>query len=115
MNFDQAINAHVSWKSKLATYIKHPDHSINAAEIGASDHCDLGKWIKGDGQKLAQSPEFKKLVADHARFHTAAADIVKKADSGQNMSEEVALGAKSEYAAASNAVVSELMRMKKAA
>jgi hypothetical protein len=115
MNFDQAISSHVAWKSKLTAYINHPDHSLNAAEIAKDDHCELGKWLSGEGQKFANSPEFKKLVTDHAQFHKAAADIVKKADSGLKVGEEVALGAKSEYSSASNAVVSSLMRMKKAA
>lgn len=115
MNFDQAISAHVQWKSKLSTYINHPDHSLDAAEIAKDDGCELGKWLRGEGQKFANSQEFKKLVADHARFHKAAADIVKKADSGMKVSEEVALGGKSEYSSASGAVVSSLMQMKKAA
>jgi Chemoreceptor zinc-binding domain len=115
MNFDQAISAHVQWKSKLATYIAKPDHSLNAETIAKDDQCELGKWIHGEGQKFARLADFQKLVADPARFHAAAADVVRKADSGQKASEEIALGAKSPYAAASNAVVSSLMHMKTAA
>jgi hypothetical protein len=115
MNFDQAISCHVQWKSKLMAYINHPDHSLNAASLGSDDQCDLGKWLRGEGQKYANSPEFKKLVADHTHFHKAAAEIVKKADAGVKVTEEVALGGKSEYSVASGAVVSSLMRMKKAA
>jgi hypothetical protein len=115
MNFDQAISAHVQWKSKLAAYLNHPDHSLNAADIAKDDRCDLGKWLRGEGQKYASSPEFKKLVADHTHFHSAAAAIVKKADAGLRVSEEVALGATSEYASASNAVVTSLMHMRQAA
>jgi hypothetical protein len=115
MNFDQAIACHVQWKAKLSAYLNHPDHSLNAGDIAKDDRCDLGKWLRGEGQKFAKLPEFARLVADHAHFHSAAADIVKKADTGVAVNEEVALGSKSEYAAASNAVVTSLMRMKKAA
>jgi hypothetical protein len=115
MDFDQAISCHVQWKSKLAAYVNHPDHSLSAAELGREDRCDLGKWLHGEGQKFAMLPEFAKLVVDHAHFHAAAADVVKKADSGRRVSEEIALGAKSDYATASNAVVTSLMKMKKAA
>jgi methyl-accepting chemotaxis protein len=115
MNFDQAISAHVQWKSKLAAYIAKPDHSLHAEIIAKDDQCELGKWIHGEGQKVAKMPDFQKLVADHARFHAAAADVVRKADAGQKASEEVALGAKSSYAAASNSVVTALMHMKTAA
>jgi hypothetical protein len=115
MDFEQAIQVHVQWKSKLAAYIAKPDHTLNPATIAKDDCCELGKWLRGEGRKFSSSPDFVKLVADHARFHVAAADIVRKADAGQYVSEEIALGAKSEYAAASNTVVTELMRLKKAA
>ena len=113
MNFDQAINVHVQWKSKLAAYIAKPDHTVNAAALAMDNQCELGKWIHGSGQNLAGTPEFQKLAAEHARFHKAAGEVVRKADAGQRMIADVALGSKSEYATASNAVVSALMGMKK--
>jgi hypothetical protein len=115
MNFEQAISAHVQWKTKLASYIAKPDKSLNADTVAKDDQCELGKWICSEGQKFAKLPEFQRLAADHTRFHAAAADVVRKANAGQHMSEEIALGAKSDYAAASNAVVTALMQMKKAA
>ncbi len=114
MDFEKAIRAHVQWKSKLIAYIANPNHSVNAATVAKDDSCELGKWIHGEGQKHSKSPEFAKLVTDHARFHSAAADIVRKADAGQHVSQEVALGAKSDYASASTAVISELMRLNRA-
>jgi hypothetical protein len=51
-------------------------------------------------------------IADHAHFHEAAGNIIRQADSGKNVTSEVSLGSKSEYAAASNAVVSALMKLK---
>ncbi len=113
MDFDKAINAHVQWKMKLAAYLTKPDRSLDAAVVGADNSCELGKWIRGDGQTLAKTPDFVKLVADHTQFHKAAGDIIRKADSGQKMTEVVALGAKSDYSAASNAVVASLMTMKR--
>jgi methyl-accepting chemotaxis protein len=115
MDFDQAIMCHTQWKSKLAAYIAKPDKSLDAAAVAQDDRCDLGKWIHGEGRKYANSAEFEKLVADHKRFHQAAGEIIRKADSGQSVQEKVALGAKSDYANASNAVVTSLMKMKRAA
>ena len=112
MDFQQAIQAHVDWKIKLASYLARPDHSLNAATVSQESGCELGRWLKGEGRKYAASPEFVKLVADHARFHMAASEVIRKADSGQRVAEEVALGARSEYASASNAVVAALMKMK---
>jgi len=112
VNFDDAIKSHSQWKTKLASYIVKPDHSLNSASVSADDHCDLGKWLHGEGRKFANLPEFSKLMTAHAHFHKAAGDVIKKADAGQSMTEEVALGARSEYATASSAVVSSLMAMK---
>ncbi len=112
MNFDNAISAHTQWKMKLAEYISKPDHSLNPSVVGGHNACELGKWLSGEGRKYANLPEFSKLVSDHAHFHKAAADVISKADNGQSMTEEVALGAHSDYASASSAVVTSLLALK---
>ncbi len=112
MNFDGAISAHTQWKAKLASYLLKPDHSLSPATVGAHNGCELGKWLDGEGRKYSSLPEYSALVSDHTRFHKAAAEIIKKADAGQKVTEEVALGAKSDFADASSAVVKSLMAMK---
>lgn len=112
MNFDDAIKSHVMWKTKLASYINKPDHSLNASVVAADKNCELGKWLHGEGSKHASLAEYSTLASDHARFHKAAGAIIAKADSGQNVSEEIALGGRSEYASASSSVVSSLMALK---
>jgi methyl-accepting chemotaxis protein len=112
MNFQQAIQAHVNWKMKLASYIANPDKSLNPVDVSASDGCELGKWLSGEGRKYATAPEFAPLAANHARFHAAAGEIIRKADAGQCVEEEVALGGKSAFSQASAAVVSALMKLK---
>ena len=112
MDFDEAIKAHTAWKTRLASYLSKPDHSLIASVVAADDKCDLGRWIGGEGTKYSKLPEFAHLKTDHTRFHKAAGEIVKKADSGKSMTEEVALGSRSEYAAASTAVINALMAMK---
>lgn len=113
MNFDDAVVAHSDWKRKLNSYMQKPDQSLKAAEVGAIDHCVLGKWIKGEGKAYSKSSELAKLAEEHTRFHKAAAEIISKADKGQNMSADVALGASSEFGKASTAVVLAIMEMKK--
>ncbi len=115
MDFEKAIECHVQWKSKLAAYIAKPDHSLSAATVALDRNCELGKWLQGEGRKFTALPDFAKLTVDHEHFHAAAADVIRKADAGQRVSEEIALGAKSDYASASNAVVTSLMKLKKAA
>ena len=112
MNFEDAIGVHVQWKGKLSAFIAKPDNSLNADAVASDTHCDLGKWLHGDGRTYSKFPEFVKAMSDHARFHKAAGDVIRKAQSGQRMTDEIALGSKSEYAAASNAVVGALMKLK---
>ncbi|MGC2208947.1 MAG: CZB domain-containing protein [Candidatus Korobacteraceae bacterium] len=112
MNFDEAITCHTKWKMKLASYLAKPDHSLTAAVVESPSQCDLGKWINGEGKKHSSLPEFAAMVSGHTAFHKAAAEVVRKADSGQKVGEEIALGAKSEFAAASSAVVRSLMALK---
>jgi methyl-accepting chemotaxis protein len=112
MDFDKAIAAHSQWKSKLSTYLRKPDKSLQPNEVSADNKCDLGKWIVADGAKLASDPEFSKLKSEHTRFHKAAADIIRRANAGEKVAEDTALGAKSEFVSASSAVVQALMHIK---
>lgn len=112
MNFDEAIKAHAAWKMKLQTYLSHPDHSLDPAVIECDNRCDLGKWIYGEGAKHNKLTEYADLRSEHAKFHKAAAAIVRKADSGQSVSEEVALGSKSAFGMTSSAVVTAIMKMR---
>lgn len=112
MNFDDAIKAHAAWKLKLSGYLSKPDGSIKATEVELDNRCDLGKWIYGDGKKHASLAEYSTLKSEHAVFHKAAAEVVRKADAGQNTSEEVALGGASPFSKASQAVVAAIMAIK---
>jgi hypothetical protein len=53
------------------------------------------------------------MAAEHTRFHKAAAEIVRRADCGEDVSGEFALGVGSEFSLASSAVVLALMDMKR--
>jgi|ERR1700691_2834418 methyl-accepting chemotaxis protein len=113
MTFDDAVNSHSEWKKKLYAYVSNPDGSTNVDEVGSNNKCKLGKWIRGDGRKYSGFPEFAKLIVEHTRFHKAAADIVSRADRGQDVSFEFGLGVGSEFSLASSAVVLAIMDMKK--
>jgi len=115
MDFDEAIKAHGAWKFKLAGYLRNPDGSLKVGDIQVDNKCQLGQWIYGEGAKYSSFPEYQKLRTEHARFHKAAASVVQKADSGQDTSEETALGGKSDFSSASSAVVAAIMEMKRKA
>jgi methyl-accepting chemotaxis protein len=112
MNFDQVIASHSQWKSKLSAYLRNPDRSLQPSDVSADNKCELGKWIAADGAKLANEPEFSTLKAEHTRFHKAAADIIRRANSGEKVAEETVLGATSEFLSCSTNVVQALMHIK---
>jgi len=112
MKLEDAITSHAAWKMKLARYLCNPDQSLNACVVGSADHCDLGKWIKGEGNDYSNLPEFAVLVSSHISFHKAAGEIVRKADVGEHITGEIALGSKSEFAVASSMIVQSMMAMK---
>ncbi|HTS36262.1 MAG TPA: CZB domain-containing protein [Candidatus Solibacter sp.] len=113
MDFDQAIAAHGAWKHKLSDYLTKHDGSLKASEVGLDSKCPLGQWIHGEGIKFSKMPEYGTLKTEHARFHKAAAEVIKHADSGKSTTEDMTLGSKSEFGNASSAVVTAIMAMKK--
>src|SRR5579864_7349373 len=98
MDFDQAIAAHGAWKLKLRDYLSKPNGSLKVAEISLDNKCPLGQWIYSEGSRYSKLPEYSTLKTEHAHFHKAAAEVVRKADSGQSVTEEMALGSSSEFA-----------------
>ena len=110
---EDAIKVHSDWKLKLKAYLSKPDGSLMPAQLGVDNACKLGQWLHGEGKKHSALPEYSALVAEHARFHKAAAGVIEKANSGQDVSEETALGANSEFATASRKLVNAVQAAQK--
>ena len=115
MDFDQAIAAHSAWKSKLKAYLNKPDGSLKAADIQSDQECLLGQWIHGEAKQWIGNAAYTELKMQHAAFHAAAAELVRKADAGQSVNEELALGAGSDFDKTTSAVVSAIVRMREEA
>jgi len=109
MDLDEAIQAHSSWKQKLAICLKRPGSVLKPAEIRADNRSELGQWLHGEGKKFSLLTEYETLVSENARFHRAAAKLVEKANAGQ----EVALSSDSEFASASQNVVAAITELRK--
>lgn len=113
MDFDLAIKAHSSWKIKLQNYLEKPDGSIDVDQLQRDNVCDLGCWLHGpDTLAYKNLPEFQELIKEHKAFHAAAADIVRRKDKGENITEDIALGAKSPFSAHSSRVIVLLMGLR---
>lgn len=115
MDFDEAIKAHSAWKLKLSQYLEKPDGSLKATDVQMDNKCVLGQWIYGEGAKHTSLPEYSTLKNEHASFYKAAAEVIRKADSGQSVSEDVAIGSKSDFGRTSTAVITAIMMMKRKA
>jgi methyl-accepting chemotaxis protein len=73
----------------------------------------LGQWIYGEGGKYSSLPEYARLKYEHARFHSVAAEVVKKANSGESVSAEMAPCSNSAFSTASAAIVNAIIALKK--
>jgi len=112
MDIRKTIDAHVEWRNRLASYLAHPDQTLDADAIAIDDQCLLGRWLRGEGAAESGWAGYAQLVRDHARFHQEAAKLVRRANAGERITVEVALGSKSEYNKSSNAVTTALLLIK---
>jgi methyl-accepting chemotaxis protein len=113
MDFDEAIGTHSKWKRRLRQSLAKRDGSLHPAQISLDHKCVLGEWIYSEGAQYTALPEYTKLKYEHSRFHMVAAEVVKKANSGEDVDGEMAPCSNSEFSTASSAVVIAIMAMKK--
>ena len=112
MDFDEAVTAHASWKAKLKTYVQRPDKSLNPNTVAMDNQCKLGQWIYADGAKYSALAEFTELKNQHANFHRTAADLIRRADAGENIYAGGALGATSPFSTLSGKVIELIVKIK---
>lgn len=113
MDFDEAIGKHSKWKSKLRRYLEQQDGTLHPDEVSLDHNCFLGHWIYGEGARHSSLPEYKKLKFEHARFHVAASDLIRKANAGDSVSQQTAPCANSEFSVSSSAVIIAILAVKK--
>ena len=71
MDYDELAFSHLAWVANLWDRICD-DKPIDLDEIGRDDACQLGKWLRGEGQAYKSHPQFAELEETHARFHQCA-------------------------------------------
>jgi methyl-accepting chemotaxis protein len=83
VDFDAIIDAHQSWKQKLRNAIAGGSEAqLDPNEVCKDNVCALGKWIYSAGKEFEHLEEYEPLRKSHAEFHVCAADILKRAQSG---------------------------------
>ena len=115
MKLEDAIAAHAEWKLRLRKYVDGTStETLVAAVVCRDDQCALGKWMYGDGGRLATVAEFVDARAAHADFHRHASDVVRAIDAGDRARAASMLGAGAAFEKASMNVASSLVRLRRA-
>lgn len=113
IDFSEAIKAHVQWKIRLGLVVNGVE-KIDEATTRRDDVCALGCWIHGNGRNHMGLKEYQALLEDHAKFHQAAAEVIKVAASGDVSAAKLMLDADTEYSNTSSKVVMAIRRLRTA-
>jgi Methyl-accepting chemotaxis protein (MCP) signalling domain len=110
--FDQAIAAHVGWRTRLLVAVHggdRPDREKSANHT----LCALGQMIGKSEARLGALPEFAAMVKAHQEFHGQVGAVLDQIAAGRkdDAEREVVSGA---FAAASNATVELLQALRPA-
>lgn len=112
MDFDDAVATHSKWKRKIRRSLAKHDGGLSPSEVSLDHKCVLGEWIYGEGASYSSLPEYAKLKYEHARFHRVAAELVKRANSGESVDAEMAPCSNSDFSISSSAIVIAIVAMK---
>ena len=113
MFLDRATEAHMAWKVKLMTLVNRRmplDEDISCSD----NHCELGRWIYGEGRIFEDNPIYVQLRDKHKQFHDSVGLIVELVRRGKydDAKDELMNGS---FSHLSSAVVAEIVKLKRAA
>ncbi len=114
MDLDDAIRSHMRWRLNLLAYLRRVDGSMRPELVGMDSHCQLGMWLHDPGNTFKGGGLHRALLHEHAQFHQEAAELVARANRGEQVDGEASLGAGSPYARRSSrlvALIAALRRM----
>ena len=85
LDIQTAMIAHENWKLRLQSYLKGTSTEQFLPEVICfDDHCDLGRWIHGNGKShMGNFPGFTSLLEHHKMFHYAASNVVALSHAGK--------------------------------
>lgn len=89
---------------------------LDAATLGKDNCCPLGQWLHGAARsQYGRWASYAECVARHATFHREDGAVAHLINAGAYTKAEAALYAGSAYAAASSAVASAILSLKREA
>ena len=115
MDLNQASAAHAEWKVKLRMAITKQEQ-LDAGAITLDNACMLGKWLHGPAKaQYSGLRSYGDCVAKHAAFHREAGAVARCINAKDYAKAEAMLAGGTAYAAASSAVGSAILGLKKEA
>lgn len=116
MDFNEAIKAHMAWKTKLTDAIS-AQATLDSEIIARDDCCALGKWLHGD-ESYAQFGALRshaECIDLHADFHKNAGRIASVINARRYDEAKTMLGPRAAYSRASSAVIIAITTLKREA
>jgi hypothetical protein len=101
---EEAIEAHTNWTVSLSSYLRKCDGRLTPDEVRAHSRCAIGQWLHREGLRYYGLPQYKTAMTEHIRFHSIAADIVGRANKGEDVGAAHILGDDSAYGMAAKNV-----------
>lgn len=113
INFDEAIKAHLNWKTKFRVAITNKE-SLDWSTISNDACCTLGKWLHGDAKsQYHDMVAFQYLFIKHAQFHAEAGKIALMVNNRNYIDAECAIDQGSSYDIISKSVIQTIINLRK--
>ncbi len=114
VTLDNAFRVHNEWKNRLKQAAQSGE-PLDVATIKRDDCCDLGQWLKGEGQlQYGRRPEFQKLLEKHRDFHTVAGIVASMINKKSVPNADAMLQGSTQFSSASTDVLVAIMALKSA-
>jgi len=87
MDWIKTINTHALWKKRLQGLLDgSSDETLDPVAVEVDTICELGQWIRGEGQKHNQVAGFDEMRQMHSEFHRMIGKIVSLCEAGHTES-----------------------------
>lgn len=85
LDVKHAIDSHVRWRLRIEDFLRgNSIERLSAEKVGATDQCELGQWLHGDGQaRYGHLDLFTELATAHELLHKHSGFILNLAAQGK--------------------------------
>jgi methyl-accepting chemotaxis protein len=78
LDFGKVRQAHLDWTGKLQEFLHGRGQTLDPQTLERDDACMLGGWIHGDGARLGEDADYRRLRAIHADFHRCCGEVARR-------------------------------------